>query len=109
METFPSLSELLVNPVVASAVVVIIVNVLQYAFKLNANWLAILVGVLYMIGGYIVTGKTAPEQLFVALIYAFLIVAPLSHVDANLLNKLFGKDKLTTTAVSSPQLFPRWF
>lgn len=91
METFPILTNLLTDPMVASAMVVIIVNVISYATGWGPKWLGLVVGLMYMVLGYLVTGQTSPEQLFMAVLYSFLIVAPLSAVDGTLLNRLFGR------------------
>lgn len=40
--------------------------------------------------GYVVTGRRAADQLFVDVVYAFLIVAPLAHVDGAVLSRLFS-------------------
>ncbi|MEI2691795.1 MAG: hypothetical protein V9H69_19675 [Anaerolineae bacterium] len=67
MEAFPSLDELLLNPVVAAAAVVAAVNVVSYAAGgVKPTWLALTVALGYMVGGYLVTGRTAPDQLFLA-------------------------------------------
>ena len=90
MEAFPSLDELLLNPVVAAAAVVAAVNVISYAVGgVKPTWLALTVALAYMVGGYLVTGRTAPDQLFLAAVYALLIVAPLAHVDGAVLHQLF--------------------
>lgn len=86
----PPIDELLLNPASAAAVVVVLVNVISYAANVKPNWLAVVVGLVYMIGGYIATGRTAPDQLFLATVYALLIVAPLAHVDSAVLSRLFG-------------------
>lgn len=88
--TFPPIDELLLNPVVAAAVVVIAVNVLSYALGVKPTWLAIAVALGYMVGGYLATGRTTPEELFLAVVYALLIIAPLAHVDGAVLNRIFG-------------------
>ena len=90
MQAFPSLDELLLNPVVAAAVVVAIVNVVSYAAGVKPNWLAVAVSLAYMVGGYFVTGRRAPDELFLAVVYGMLIVAPLAHVDGAVLSRLFG-------------------
>ena len=90
MTEFPSMQDLLTNPVIAAAVIVIIVNALAAAFGKKPTWMALLVSVLYMVVGYVVTGRTTPDQLFVALVYAVLIVTPLAHVDASVLAQLFN-------------------
>ena len=90
MQTFPSLDELLLNPVVAAAVVVAAVNVISYAAGVKPNWLAVAVSLAYMVGGYFVTGHRAPDELFLAVVYGLLIVAPLAHVDGAVLSRLFG-------------------
>ena len=41
MQAFPSLDELLLNPVIAAAVVVAGVNVISYALGVKPNWLAV--------------------------------------------------------------------
>ena len=43
-----------------------------------------------MVGGYFVTGRRAPDELFLAVVYGLLIVAPLAHVDGAVLSRLFG-------------------
>ena len=43
MQAFPGLDELLLNPVVAAAVVVALVNVISYAIGIKPNWLAVAV------------------------------------------------------------------
>ena len=87
---FPAIDELLLNPVVAAAVIVIAVNVISYALSFKPTWLAIAVALAYMVGGYLVTGRTTAEELFLAVVYALLIISPLAHVDGAVLNKLFG-------------------
>lgn len=113
MEAFPSLDELLLNPVVAAAVVVAAVNVISYAAGgVKPTWLAVVTSLAYMIGGYLVTGRTAPDQLFLAVVYAFLIVAPLAHVDGAVLHRLFGNPvarQLRIIGEPGPRsLFPEW-
>ena len=44
----------------------------------------------YMVGGYLVTGLSASDHLFPAVVYALLIVVPLAHVDHSVLHWLFG-------------------
>ena len=73
--TFPAIDELLLNPVVAAAVIVIAVNVISYALSFKPTWLAIAVALAYMVGGYLATGRTTPEELFLAVVYALLIIA----------------------------------
>ena len=91
MEAFPNLDELLLNPAVAAAAVVAAVNVFSYAAGgVKPTWLALTVALAYMVGGYLVTGRTAPDDLFLAVVYALLIVAPLAHVDGAVLHRLFG-------------------
>ena len=90
MQGFPSLDELLLNPVVAAAAVVAVVNVISYAAGVKPNWLALVVSLAYMVGGYFVTGRRAPDELFLAVVYGLLIVAPLAHVDGAVLSRLFG-------------------
>lgn len=91
MQTFPNLDELLLNPAVAAAAVVAAVNVISYAAGgVKPTWLAVVTSLAYMVGGYLVTGRTAPDQLFLAVVYALLIVAPLAHVDGAVLHRLFG-------------------
>jgi len=91
MEAFPSLDELLLNPVVAAAAVVAAVNVVSYAAGgVKPTWLALTVALGYMVGGYLVTDRTAPDELFLAVVYALLLVAPLAHVDGAVLHRLFG-------------------
>jgi hypothetical protein len=106
---FPSISELLVNPLVAAAAVALIVNVISYAAGgKNPSWLAIGVGLAFMIGGYVVTGRTTPDELFTAVIYAFIAVAPLAHVDGAVLERLFGRYAIRTVDGDTKTLFPRW-
>lgn len=106
---FPSISELLLNPLVAAAAVALIVNVISYAMGgENPSWLAVGVGLAYMLGGYIVTGRTTPDELFLAVIYGMIAVAPLAHVDGAVLNKLFGRYGIQTTRGTTKELFPRW-
>jgi hypothetical protein len=106
---FPSISELLLNPLVAAAAVALIVNVISYAMGgENPSWLAVGVGLAYMLGGYIVTGRTTPDQLFTAVIYAFIAVAPLAHVDGAVLERLFGRYAIRTVSGNTKTLFPRW-
>ena len=90
MQAFPSLDELVLNPAVAAAAVVAVVNVISYAAGVKPNWLAVAVSLAYMVGGYLVTGRTTPDELFLAVVYALLIVAPLAHVDGSVLTRLFG-------------------
>ena len=106
----PPIDELLLNPVLAAAVVVVLVNVISYALGIKPNWLAIVVGLVYMIGGYLVTGRTAPDQLFLATVYALLIVAPLAHVDGATLAKLFGstKEEMRIVGESDRSFFQTW-
>jgi hypothetical protein len=113
MEAFPSLDELLLNPVVAAAAVVAALNVLNYAAgRIKPTWLALTVALAYMVGGYLVTGRTAPDQLFLAAVYALLIVAPLAHVDGAVLHRLFGNPmarQLRIVGEPGPRsLFPEW-
>jgi hypothetical protein len=113
MEAFPNLDELLLNPVVASAAVVAVVNVLSYAAGgVKPTWLAVVVSLGYMVGGYLVTGRTAPDQLFLAVVYALLIVAPLAHVDGAVLHRLFGNPvarQLRIVGEPGPRsLFQEW-
>ena len=110
MQVFPSLDELLLNPVVAAAAVVAIVNVIAYAAGVKPNWLAVAVSLAYMATGYLVTGRRAPDQLFVAVVYAFLIVAPLAHVDGAVLSRLFGAPAggVRSGGRSSPGFFRPW-
>lgn len=93
----PPIDDLLLNPASAAAVVVVLVNVISYAAGVKPNWLAVVVGLAYMIGGYIATGRTAPDQLFLATVYALLIVAPLAHVDSAVLSRLFGAESSKQT------------
>ena len=107
----PPIDELLLNPALAAAVVVILVNVISYAIGVKPNWLAIVVGLVYMVGGYIVTGRTTPDQLFTATVYALLIVAPLAHVDSAVLDRLFGSNKTEMRIVgeNDRSFFKSWF
>ena len=109
---FPAIDELLLNPVVAAAVIVIAVNVISYALSFKPTWLAIAVSLAYMVGGYLVTGRTAPDDLFLAVVYALLIVAPLAHVDGAVLHRLFGNPvarQLRIVGEPGPRsLFPEW-
>jgi hypothetical protein len=103
---FPNLDELLLNPAVASAVVVAIVTVISQATGgIKPTWLSLVVALVYMVGGYLVTGRTAPEQLFLAAIYALLLVAPLSHVDGAVLNRLFGGSASVRSVDNKPSPF----
>ncbi len=113
MQTFPSLDELLLNPVVAAAAVVAAVNVISYAAGgVKPTWLAVVTALGYMVGGYLVTGRTAPDDLFLAVVYALLIVAPLAHVDGAVLHRLFGNPvarQLRIVGEPGPRsLFPEW-
>jgi hypothetical protein len=113
MEAFPSLDELLLNPVVAAAAVVAAVNVISYAAGgVKPTWLALTVALAYMVGGYLVTGRTAPDQLFLAVVYALLIVAPLAHVDGAVLHRLFGRPANPQLRIVGEQerrsLVPEW-
>jgi hypothetical protein len=114
MEAFPSLDELLLNPVVAAAAVVAAVNVISYAAGgVKPTWLAVVtVSLAYMVGGYLVTGRSAPDQLFLAVVYALLIVAPLAHVDGAVLHRLFGNPvarQLRIVGEPGPRsLFQEW-
>jgi hypothetical protein len=113
MEAFPSLDELLLNPVVAAAAVVAAVNVISYAAGgVKHSWLALTVAITYMVGGYLVTGRTTPDELFLAVVYALLIVAPLAHVDGAVLHRLFGNPaarQLRIIGEAEPRsLFPQW-
>ena len=113
MEAFPSLDELLLNPVVAAAAVVAAVNVVSYAAGgVKPSWLALTVSLAYMVGGYLVTGRSAPDQLFLAAVYALLIVAPLAHVDGAVLHRLFGNPvarQLRIVGEPGPRsLFQEW-
>jgi len=113
MEAFPSLDELLLNPVVAAAAVVAAVNVISYAAGgIKPTWLAVVTSLAYMVGGYLVTGRTAPDQLFLAMIYALLIVAPLAHVDGAVLHRLFGNPMARQLRIVGEQerrsLVPEW-
>lgn len=110
MEAFPSLDELLMNPVVAAAVIVVAVNAISYALGVKPNWLSFIVALTYMVGGYVVTGRTAPDQLFLAVIYALLVVAPLAHVDGATLAKLFAstKTEMRTIGEHDRKFFQSW-
>ena len=113
MQTLPNLDELLLNPVVAAAAVVAIVNVMSYAAGgAKPTWLAVVTSLAYMVGGYLVTGRTAPDQLFLAVVYALLIVAPLAHVDGAVMHRLFGNPvarQLRIIGEPRPRsLFPEW-
>jgi hypothetical protein len=112
MQTFPSLEELLLNPAVAAAAVVAVTNVLSYATGDRPTWLALVTSLAYMVGGYLVTGRTAPDQLFLAAVYALLIVAPLAHVDGAVLHRLFGRPangQLRIVGEREPRsLVPEW-
>jgi ABC-type amino acid transport system permease subunit len=105
MQVFPCLDELLLNPVVAAAAVVAIVNVIAYAAGVRPNWLAVVVSLVYM-----AIGRRAPDQLFVAVVYAFLIVAPLARVDGAVLSRLFGAPAggVRSGGRSSPGFFRPW-
>lgn len=96
---FPPIDELLLNPVVAAAVVVVAVNVISYALSFKPTWLALAIALVYMVGGYLVTGRTTPEALFLAVVYALLIIAPLAHVDGAMLNKIFASDSRPTMRI----------
>mgnify|MGYP000961311893 CR=1 FL=1 len=110
MQAFPTLDELLLNPVTAAAAVVIVVNVISYALGTKPSWLAVAVGLIYMVGGYITTGRTAPDQLFTAIVFAFLAVAPLAHIDGAVLSKLFGQEKadLRFAGERDRSFFQKW-
>ena len=112
MEAFPSLDELLLNPVVASAALVAVVNVFSYAAGgVKPTWLAVVTSLAYMVGGYLVTGRTAPDQLFLAVVYALLLVAPLAHVDGAVLHRLFGgggSAGMRLVGEGRPQFFQEW-
>ena len=113
MEAFPNLDELLLNPVVAAAAVVAAVNVVSYAAGgVKPTWLALTVALGYMVGGYLVTGRTAPDDLFLAVVYALLIVAPLAHVDGSVLHRLFGRRANPQLRIVGEQerrsLVPEW-
>lgn len=106
----PSLDELVTNPVVAAAVVVMIVNAIVYFTRFQPTWLALVVSEAYMLLGYIATGRTQPDQLFLAVIYGFLLVVPLAHVDANVLARLFRPTpRQWRIAGSVPDFFLEWF
>lgn len=106
---FPDIATLLLNPLVASAAVALIVNVISFTMNgKNPSWLAIVVGLAYMIGGYLVTGRTTPDQLFLAVVYALIAVAPLAHVDGAVLEKLFGRYAIQTAAGETKVFFQRW-
>jgi hypothetical protein len=110
MEMLPHLDELLLNP--AAAAVEAIANILSYATGDRPTWLALATSLAYMIGGYLVTGRTSPDQLFLAVVYALLIVAPLAHVDGAVLHRLFGNPmarQLRIVGEPGPRsLFPEW-
>ena len=113
MQTFPSLDELLLNPVVAAAAVVAAVNVISYAAGgIKPTWLSVVTSLGYMVGGYLVTGRTAPDDLFLAVVYALLIVAPLAHVDGAVLHRLFGRPANPQLRIVGEQerrsLFQEW-
>ena len=110
MQAFPSIEELLMNPVAAAAVVVVAVNAISYALGVKPNWLSIVVALAYMVGGYLVTGRTTPDQLFLAVIYALLVVAPLAHVDGATLAKLFASNKteMRTIGENDRKFFQNW-
>lgn len=112
MQTFPSLEELLLNPAVAAAAVVAIVNVISYAMGgMKPAWLAVVVSLAFMVGGYLVAGRSTPEQLFLAAVYALLIVAPLAHVDGAVLHRLFGNatdPKLRVAGERDHSFFQEW-
>ena len=89
------------------------VNVVSYAAGgVKSTWLALTVALVYMVGGYLVTGRTAPDQLFLAVVYALLLVAPLAHVDGAVLHRLFGNPmarQLRIVGEPGPRsLFPEW-
>ena len=107
----PPIDELLLNPASAAAVVVILVNVISYALGAKPNWLAVVVGLVYMVGGYLVTGRRAPDELFLAVVYGLLIVAPLAHLDGAMLSRLFGGggDKsIRLVGEGRPQFWQKW-
>lgn len=79
------------NPVVAAPVVVVIVNVIVHATRARPTWLALAVSEVYMLLGYLASGRTQPNQLFLAAVYGVLLVAPLAHVDATVLARLFSR------------------
>lgn len=111
MQAFPSLDELLLNPVVAAAVVVVIVNVICYAMSVKPNWLAVVVSLAYMVGGYCVTDRRAPDELFLVVVYGLLIVAPLAHVDGAVLSRLFGGEgnkNMRLVGEGRPQFWQKW-
>ena len=69
------------------------------------------VSLAYMVGGYFVTGRRAPDELFLAVVYGLLIVAPLAHVDGAVLSRLFGGggDKgMRLVGEDRPQFFKKW-
>ena len=113
MQTFPSLEELVLNPAVAAAAVVAAVNVISYAAGgVKPTWLAVVTSLAYMVGGYLVTGRSASDQLFLAVVYALLIVAPLAHVGGAVLHRLFGgggRPRLSMAGERTPRnLFQEW-
>ena len=102
---------LLVNPVMAATVVVAIVNVICYAAGVKPNWLAVAVSLAYMVRGYFVTGRRAPDELFLAVVYGLLIVAPLAHVDGAVLSRLFsggGRPGMRLVGEDRPQFWQKW-
>ncbi len=56
--------------------------------------------------------RSAPDQLFLAAVYALLIVAPLAHMDGAIIHRLFGNPmarQLRIVGEREPSsLFPEW-
>ena len=65
-----------------------------------------------MVGGYFVTGRRAPNELFLAVVYGLLIVIPLVHVDGTVLSRLFdasgSEQSLQIIGEGRPQFWQKW-
>ena len=64
----------LLNPLVAAAVVVVIVNVVSYARDAKPNLLIVEVALASTVGGYSVTGRRMSDELFLIVVYGLLVV-----------------------------------
>lgn len=99
MQTFPNLNDLLLTLAGASVAVTVITNGISYATGYKPNWLSLVVAVIFMVIGYIVIGKTTPAELFAAVVYAFIVVTPLAHLDGAMFSKLMTPSKETMRVV----------
>ena len=66
----------LLNPLVAAAIVVVIVNVVSYARDAKPNLLIVEVALASTVGGYSVTGRRMSDELFLIVVYGLLDRSP---------------------------------